>query len=332
MLIVGNGAMNFDIIYQVEDLESTGLFKIGLSPGREMVMGHKESRGIFEILKERGRLLSKSGGGSAANTICALAALGHECFFVGSIGEDEEGEFLLESMKGVSKELIVKRGRSSICLIVIDEKTRDRAMVVIPGDFYLPEKGLLHEVFNECDLFHFSSLAFNEGPQIQSLLLDILPEKAITSFDPGEVYAKMGISRIRRLFEKTALLFLTDFEMKEFFGEENIFDKNLVSTGLSEKAFNRFALFNDLSLPVIIEKMGRKGAKILSQKGEIFSPAKEVKKVVDNTGAGDAFDAGFINGLLNGKDAKGCLKEAIDIATFSLGFPGREWISMLNES
>jgi sugar/nucleoside kinase (ribokinase family) len=63
-------------------------------------------------------------------------------------------------------------------------------------------------------------------------------------------------------------------------------------------------------IPFIVVKMGRKGAFALQQGTETMVPAIHVEKVVDTTGAGDSFNAGFLYGYLNGARLETCLKFA----------------------
>jgi len=61
--------------------------------------------------------------------------------------------------------------------------------------------------------------------------------------------------------------------------------------------------------------------------GVFFFPAKKVENIVDNTGAGDSFNAGFLDGVLKGEGHHVCMKKGIDVATFSLYGFGRSWVN-----
>lgn len=329
MLIVGCGAMNLDLIYKVEDIKDFKFDGVELLPGREIVLDHELANKLLKQLEKKGRFLGKSGGGSAANTICALTKLGHECYFVSSVGEDEAGDFLISQMRGVDCSFVKRCGNSSMCIIVIDKRSNDRSMIVVPGTFEvdLGQKGL-RDILCQSNLFHFTSLVQKIGPSIQRNLLESLKEETIVSFDPGEVYAKIGYQMLKDLFSKTDLLFSTDYETKRLFlktSEKEILKKIL----RRRKNTPNFIFFKEFPPPVFIKKKGSKGAEAFCLEKSIKVSAKKVEKVVDNTGAGDAFNAGVLHGILNEKPVKDALDYGVEIAAFSLTFPGRDWIDYL---
>jgi ribokinase len=100
-VIVGFGALNLDLIFEVKDLKSIFSKGLPLDPGEESFGSDEEFESLLEQLERSGALKSKSGGGSAANTLVALGRMGFPTEFIGKIGEDEEGDFLLEDLKPV---------------------------------------------------------------------------------------------------------------------------------------------------------------------------------------------------------------------------------------
>ena len=334
MKIAGSGALNLDLIYEVPALEAVRAAGISLVPGRETWGTYRQAMDLVEELEKVGRLLTKSGGGSAANTICALSKLGFRCLFIGSVGEDEAGALILDSMKGVDCSLVNKKGKSSLCIIALERKRRDRAMFVAPGpvhvNFSSPE---LETALSETVLFHMTSLVQEEGPRLQEKLMSVLSRDALVSFDPGEIYASRGYDAIKALLLGTDLLFSTDYEMKRLFGrvqEHDIILHKLLGTGSTEKTgLLDFPFFRQFSPPVMAKKMGSSGAAVYSIDGSLCRGARRVKDVVDNTGAGDAFNAGMLAAILRGRGPAEALDEAVGLAASSLAFPGRSWINDL---
>ncbi|HEC67017.1 MAG TPA: adenosine kinase, partial [bacterium] len=78
MDVVGLGALNVDMVYEVDDLASLGIEK-----GRERMGSYEEFKDLLKFLKKKGKLRMKSGGGSAANTIYALGRMGFSCGYLG---------------------------------------------------------------------------------------------------------------------------------------------------------------------------------------------------------------------------------------------------------
>ncbi len=332
MKIAGSGALNLDLIYEVAELEAVSVSGITLRAGRETWGSHTQASALRQELEKKGRLIAKSGGGSAANTLCALARMGFDCFFIGSVGEDEEGSFILESMEGVDCSLVSRKGTSSLCIIVLGRNNKDRAMFVAPGPVSVDSSRKdLMRILKETDLFHFTSLVQPEGIPLQERLLSRTGGNAVISFDPGEIYAARGKQALKDLLIHTDLLFATDYELGQLFGSQR--EQDIIGCELAaanRKALMKYRFFRELSSPVIAKKMGSSGAALFFKNGDIFCPAQKVDDIVDNTGAGDAFNAGFLAALLGDKGGRQALEEGIGLAAASLRFPGRSWINGLS--
>ena len=127
--IVGFGALNLDLIFEVEDFKSISSNKLRLEPGEEAFGSGEDLQPLLKQLNRFGTLKSKSGGGSAANTIFALACMGFQTKFIGKAGEDKEGNFLMENLRPVQTDWIRRGQRSGICLVVLDRR-QDRFLFV----------------------------------------------------------------------------------------------------------------------------------------------------------------------------------------------------------
>src|SRR4030067_1927728 len=106
---VGFGALNLDLIFEVEDFRSISTDGIRLSPGEELFGSEEEFQSLLDQWNRCGTLKSRSGGGSAANTTVAMARMGFQSTFIGKAGDDKEGDFLLEEMRPAHTHLI-RRG------------------------------------------------------------------------------------------------------------------------------------------------------------------------------------------------------------------------------
>jgi sugar/nucleoside kinase (ribokinase family) len=279
--IVGFGALNLDLIFEVGDFKSIDLKDARLEPGKEVFGSDKEFRAFLEELNRFGTLKSKSGGGSAANTIVALARMGFQTRFIGKVGEDEEGNFLLENVRPVQTDWIRRGQRSGICLVVLD-RHQDRFLFV---------QGNANSTLtiDEIDLnglpsiswLHLSSFIGEPPFEAQKALLNHLDPSVKISMDPGEIYAKKGLDDIRPLIQRCDILFLTEREIK-------------LMTGQDLPAGAR--LFIEMGPSILVCKKGNRGSQIFTEHGDFEVPAPRVE-VVDNTGAGDVYNAGFLAGL-----------------------------------
>jgi sugar/nucleoside kinase (ribokinase family) len=308
--VIGIGALNLDLMYEVDDLAALRKEGWPLHAGRETSLPSEEFRKLLEVLGQKGTLRSRSGGGSAANTIAALAGMGFTTGFAGRVGADEEGAFILKEMKGVDLAQVKEGGASGICVVVLDHR-RDRALLVQPyanddlcfDDFDLP-------YLSGSRYLHLSAFV-GDGPfDAQRRLMAVLPPEVKVSLDPGELYAQRGMKAILPLIERATIVFATASEISTLTGEKDY------KAGCKAIA----ALGPD----TVVCKRGEEGAYCFSQKGEAeFSPQGE-EAVVDNTGAGDVFDAGFLAGMLLRKPFDACLSFAHQVAAKSLSNYGRE--------
>jgi ribokinase len=126
--------------------------------------------------------------------------------------------------------------------------------------------------------------------------------------DPGEIYAKKGLDEIRPLIKRCYVLFLTEREIRMLTGQE-FFDgaESLMKIGPS----------------ILVCKRGRQGSHVFSEGKDFEVPAIQVE-AVDNTGAGDVYNAGFLAGLLLGKSLRESALLATKVAAKSVTGYGRE--------
>ena len=308
--VIGIGALNLDLMYEVTDLAALRKQGWPLQAGREQSLTPVEFRQLVQWLEQQGTLRFRSGGGSAANTIVALARMGFQTGFVGRVGADEEGAFILSEMKGVDLTQIKAGGTNGICLVVLDSR-RDRALVVQPNaNDDLSFEDLNIPYLSDARYLHLSALV-GEGPfAAQRRLVEVLPAAVQVSLDPGELYAQRGRKAILPLIERSSILFATEHEICTLMGTSDY------RAGCKEIA--------SLGPDTVVCKRGEQGAYLFSRQEEAeFRPQGETK-VVDNTGAGDVYNAGFLAGLLLKRPLTACLALAHALAAKSLGGYGRQ--------
>ena len=331
---LGSGALNLDLVYEVDDLAKVRSAGFNLYPGREISGDHEKAEALMDFLHNCGTLMAKSGGGSAANTICALSRLGHKTGFMGVAGKDEAGAFILSSMKGVDCSLVNQVGRSAMCVVLIEKGAGNRAMFVAPHDHELKIPGSeILEYVSSVRTLHFSSLVRSHGISIQRELATALKAWQILSFDPGELYCAKGLEALSTILRRTDLLFITEEEVEMLTGKTSAAGLDAVYSLLHkrEDGYNGLmglSFFKESRGSAIICKQGPKGASIYSPQLSVTVSAEEVLEVVDNTGAGDAFNAGFLHALFQGGSAIECLRAGTRLAARCLSAFGRAWLEM----
>jgi ribokinase len=234
-------------------------------------------------------------GGSAANTVVGLARLGCEVGFIGKVASDREGKALLEEFRreGVDTKgiAIAKEGRSGTVMGFVDENG-DRALYVDPGVNSQVElsEGIKRYAL-QTKFLHLTSFVGEESFQTQKKILEILPEDVLVSFDPGALYARKGLTALGSIVEKSFALMPNAGELE-------------LLTGMKDYRKGAEAMLK-MGVKVVAVKLGNRGCYITDGRRSHNVEAFKVN-VISTTGAGDAFCAGFLYGLIKHKSLEEC--------------------------
>ena len=307
MKIFGFGALNLDLIYEVDDLRSISAKRGPLEPGEELFGSDGEFDALLEQLRRVAVLKSRSGGGSAANSLVALGRMGFPTAFIGKVGQDAEGDFLLGELRPVATDLIRRRGRTGICLVVLD-RHHDRFLFV---------KGNANNTFTRDDIewnslqdvswVHLTSFIGESPLEAQKFFLRRLDSAVKVSLDPGEIYAKKGLKEMTPLIRRSHVLFVTEKEIEILTGQD-------LTPGTQRLL--------DMGPSALVCKKGSRGSSVFTRQENVEVPAALVE-VVDNTGAGDVYNAGFLAGLLLNKSIQESARFATQVASKSVTGYGR---------
>jgi ribokinase len=265
-------------------------------------------------------------GGSAANTIIGLSKLGMKAGFIGKISKDHEGNLLLDNLqrKGVDTGgIIISEGRSGNVLGFVD-KNGQRALYVDPGvnDLIEPNEVKLDYLGNS-KVLHLTSFV-GKSIQAQESVINEIPEDIIVSLDPGRIYAERGINYLKNILNRTDIILINEEELKYL-------------TSKKYKSFKEGAeALLEYNINIVVIKRGNKGAYITDGDENHFIRPFNVE-CIDTTGAGDAFNAGFLYGFLNNKSivesgklgnfaASCCIQESGAIK----GLPGMSELDNMN--
>lgn len=304
--VIGFGALNVDLIYQTDSSTIANILKQA-RVGTETVGVREELYPVLQRLERQGGLRQKAGGGQAANTVVALSRMGFRCGYIGSVGDDEEGAFLLDSLESVDGTGIVKQGRSGICIIMLDE-TGERTNLVFPNtNDMMSYEQIDLSYASRADLLYFSSFAGDQPLDAQKRLAREVRDGCRIALDPGELYARRGLNALREIIERAEVIFATDTEIESLTGMEYQRGcQQVLATGAR----------------IVACKRGPRGSYVASQDAVFEIPALTVN-VVDKTGAGDVYAAGFLAGLLKGASLEECARFATHVAAKSITGYGR---------
>jgi ribokinase len=233
-------------------------------------------------------------GGSAANTVVGLARLGCKVGFIGKVADDREGRMLIQDFRKESVDIssIVhsKHGRSGTVMGFVNKKG-DRALYVDPGiNDTLEFNELNIERAFQTRFLHITSFVGEKSFQTQKQLVESLPNRVKLSFDPGEFYARKGAA-LKSMINRAYVLMPNQNELE------------LLTNTASYKEGAKVLL--EKGVKIVAVKLGSKGCYVTDGKEHhLIEPFKV--KVVDTTGAGDAFCAGFLFGLIKNKSLEEC--------------------------
>ena len=306
---VGFGALNVDVFCSLRPGRTVDQIVPGLRPGGEVIGGGVNRRQILKSAQEHGILTGKSGGGQAANTAVALARMGFRCGYLGKVGDDEMGDLLLESLEGVDKSHVQRGGHSGLCLCILDEDG-ERANAVFPGcndTISLDDSHV--DYVRASKILHITSFCSEEILELQEWLLRRGLGDVMVTFDPGEIYSRLGVGRLQKVLGCTRILFATVEELELMTGKEP-----------SEAAEDIMGLGTEM----VVCKKGAQGSEIITGEGVISIDAASAELVIDKTGAGDVYAAGFIAGLLTEQTLETCGRLASEAAALSISAYGRE--------
>ena len=240
-------------------------------------------------------------GGKGCNQAIAISRLGLNVNFISKIGKDEYGDLAIKNLENnnidTSSIIRTNKHQTGVAGIMIDEKTGKNAINVIVG---APSTLTIDEINKNIDKIKNSKIFLTqlEVPlEVTSHCLKIAKENGcVTILNPAPA------SKIpSNLFEY--IDFFTPNETEaEFYSGIKINSKTEAQKA-STKLLN-------LGLNKVVITLGEKGLFYKDSNQEIYIEALSLNKVLDTTGAGDAFNGGFAYALSQKKP----IKEALNIA------------------
>src|ERR1700710_1978772 len=292
--VLGIGNAIFDLLVQAEEdfLAAHGMIKGGMA-----LIDEARAAAIYGDMGPA----TEMSGGSAANTIVGIANLGARAAYVGKVRDDQIGRLYTHDIRaaGVAFETAAAPGGPatgcSYILVAPDgERTMntylgaaqdltpddiDQAQVAASSITYL--EGYLWDPKNAKDAFlKASKIAHDAGRQVALTLSDAFCV---------DRYRAEFLDLMRR--GTVDLIFANEAELHSLY-QDSDFD-----TALTQ-------LRTDVKLGVVTRS--EKGCVVATKDGVIAVPAFPIEKLVDTTGAGDLFAAGFLFGLVRGAGHEDC--------------------------
>ncbi len=302
--VVGIGSPLVDVLAAASDEQVAAA---GLDRGSMALVDLAHAERIYASMGSA----TEASGGSAANTVAGVAALGGTAGFVGKIADDLLGEVFVHDITAAGVEFTPVTAPPDNATSTDRELLgTGRCLVLVTGDA-------------ERTMATHLGVATTIGPQdvpaalvgrgrvlyLEGYLWDLPPAKeamrraiGVAHDSDGSVALSLSdafcVDRHRRDFLDLLLgdvdvLFANEAEITRLFGTPSL-DRAIASaeeTGL-----------------LVAVTLGAKGSVVLTAGGPVEIPAQPVTEVVDTTGAGDLYAAGFLYGLTHGSDPEACAR------------------------
>jgi adenosine kinase len=290
--VLGIGNAIFDVLVRTDEgfLERHGMTKGGMA-----LIDEARAQAIYgDMGKDSGTPVEMSGG-SAANTIVGIASLGARTAFIGKVKDDQIGRLYSHDIKAANVSFATPpaaAGPATGCSYILVTPDGERTMntylgaaqELTPGDIDPAEvaasaiiylEGYLWDPKNAKDAFlKASTIAHDSGRQVALTLSDAF---CVDRYR-GEFLDLMRGGAVD-------LIFANEAELHSLY-QTSDFDAALAQ------------LRNDVKLGVVTRSA--KGCVVAAKDGATAVPAFPIEKLVDTTGAGDLFAAGFLFGLVRG--------------------------------
>ena len=299
MKILGIGNAIVDVICKVDDnfIRQNNLTKSTM----RLFFDENEFKNLLKNLK----IEKTVSGGSVANSIVGISQLGDQVGFIGKISDDDFGSNYEEGLKKEKVEFFCSKKKEEMptgtCLILVTPDA-ERTMCTFLGTAgKINENDVGSNVIKKSELIFLEGYLWDEGE----------PKKA---FDKAINHANKVAMSLSDLFcverHKPHFLNLVKNKLDITFANE----QEIISL-IEAKNFKEVINFSKQLKKLIIVTRGEKGAIAINDDEVIESDIKKNLKIVDLTGAGDLFAAGFLHGYINKLSTKECLEKGTEMSS-----------------
>jgi len=298
MKVLGIGNAIVDVICQVEE---SFLSKNNLTKGTMKLVNEAEFKKLLSNLKIKKTIA----GGSVANSIVGLSQLGNAVSFIGKVNNDELGNKYEKSLTNEKVKYCYQKKEESIptgtCLILITPDS-ERTMCTFLGIAgKISDKDIDENAIKNSELIFLEGYLWDEGE----------PKKA---FDKA-----ISISKKKAM--SLSDQFCVDRHKKSFFDlvknklDITFANEQEILSLINAKSFDEVISFGKQLGKLLVITQGEKGS-IAIQKNEVVEcDSQKNLKVIDLTGAGDLFAAGFLHGHVNNLSIKESLQKGTEMAS-----------------
>jgi sugar/nucleoside kinase (ribokinase family) len=299
MKILGIGNAIVDVICKVEDnfIKQNNLTKSTM----KLFFDENEFKNLLINLK----IEKTVSGGSVANSIVGLSQLGNQVGFIGKVSDDEFGSKYEEGLKKENVEYFYSKNNEELptgtCLILVTSDS-ERTMCTFLGTAgKINENDINPDVIKKSETIFLEGYLWDEGE----------PRKA---FDKAINNANKVAMTLSDQFcvdrHKPHFLNLVKNKLDITFANEQE-----ITSLINAKNFSEVINFSKELNKLIVITRGEKGAVAVNGKEIFESDIQKNLKILDLTGAGDLFAAGFLHGYINKFSIRECLEKGTEMSS-----------------
>ena len=316
--IIGIGNALVDVLVRLED--DSVLERMQLPKGGMTLIDEAQQKKLRACME--GLSIEKATGGSAGNTILALAHLGEKVGFVGKVGRDDLGKFYADNCKavGIEARLLECDLPTGVANTFISPDRERTFGTHLGAAATLKPSDITPELFEDVTLAHIEGYLVQNHDLMETICQTAMEQSVQLSLDLASYnVVAADLPFFRHLVQDYIdIVFANQEEAAAFTGKKDPLE-----------ALREIAAYKCLA----VVKLGGKGASARLGDEEVVVEANKVP-VVDTTAAGDFFAGGFLYGLDKGVSLQECLRFGTLLAGKIIGvvgtkLPEETWNSLI---
>jgi fructokinase len=299
MKILGIGNAIVDVICKVDDIfiEQNNLTKSTM----KLFFDENEFKNLLANLK----IEKTISGGSVANSIVGLSQLGDQVGFIGKVSDDNFGVKYEEGLKKENVEYFYSKKKEDLptgtCLILVTPDS-ERTMCTFLGTAgKINDNDVSSDAVKQSEIIFLEGYLWDEGEPKKAF------DKAINSANKVAMSLSDQFCVDRH---KPHFLDLLKNKLDITFANEQE-----ITSLIEAKNFKEVINFSKLLNKLVIITRGEKGAIAINGDEIAECDIQKNLKIIDLTGAGDLFAAGFLHGYINKLPTKECLKKGTEMSS-----------------
>lgn len=247
-------------------------------------------------------------GGCAGNIAYNAALLGDSPLIVGNVGSDFNAYADHLTSKGLNLSRLVRHKSKTAHAWILTDENNNQVTAFSKGAM-ANKVVLTSKAFEfDCKVWH---LAPEHIPNTLELVATAIEIRKKYFLDPGQATPGFLSEEFKLKFEKAlenaSGLFVNEYEAC------------LIEEGLG---VSLGSLINNSKLEFVVKTLGAKGLDLITQNSREFIPSIKPSKVVDPTGCGDAFRAGFLHEYLKSSSLRQCCVKGAEMGSLAVAFSG----------